>query len=1152
MSPLPRPSETATARRSLRHYGPGLIAALLGVALVWTAAHIARGEALAREESRVREALSGARAQLGAVGEASFGATANLLSLIRVQGGLSEAAFHSTAETMLQGQTQLRNVAVAPDDVIAYLHPRLANERAMGLDYRNVPEQWAQIDRARQLRAPLIFAPVQLVQGGLGLVQRRPVYLPLPDGGERYWGSITAVADLDRFVRRAGLLESPIELALYERRGDGSPGQRIWGRAELLQERHLQAALQLPGAQWLLLGRPRGGWVWAWWQQPWLWGLGVLSGSLVAVSAALGLRRRQLLERSAELAAEVEARRLSQTEAEAARQRLQVLLATASDWYWEQDAELRLSYVAGSSLMAAQTERMRSGIGRRRWEHPFLVPGQPTEAAWAAHREQLAQRQPFRDFEYAMQAPGGALHWYSVSGDPMFDTEGRFCGYRGTGRDISRLRQLNDELLQTRDHLQAVLDSASEVAMIATDMDDRITDFNRGAERLLGYSPQEVLGSSPHRFHDPDELAQRAAERALQLGRPVAMKDLFTEPLVGGRPARSQTWTYLTRDGGRVPVALTVSELRDRNGGLLGHLGVAINLSEQLAAQAELRHTAQRLQAVLDSAEEVSIVAVDANGRVELFNRGAERILGCTAAEAIGRSPRRFHLESELQARADALSLQLGRPVPWHEVFERQAAGLDEGNTRVWTYVPADGSPHRQVLHTFSALRDPQGRVSGYLAFARDVTEQLRAQQELLETRDHLQAVLDSALDIGILVAGMDGRVRLFSRGAERLFGYAAAEVLGRSTLELHDPGELSARAAELSAELGRQVHRHEVFMLPLQAGEGASFSRWTFVRKNGEHVAGALRLRRMLDRDGQVQGFLVIAMDISAELRAQQALERLNHELEQRVEARTGELARAQEQLLRSERLAALGSLVAGVAHDLNTPIGTCMTAASTLHDRTRELVEAMRGTQLRRSTLQAYVDNCAGMTELLLRGLRDAADLVSHFKQLSIDQTSEHRRSFRLATVIDDVLTVMRPQLKQGHLEVLTELQLDTPIDGYPGELGRLLSNLIQNAQLHAYPPDEPGRLRISARPLEDGWFELVVADEGKGMSEEVRRRAFDPFFTTRMGKGGSGLGLNIVHNIATALLGGSVELISRPGGGSRFVFRLPLEAPRRKAAG
>lgn len=1126
---------------------PTLLVALCCAAALAGMARFARGQAQAVAEAQVREVLSGLRAQLDAVTEASFSASANLENLLRVQGELSETAFRLTVESMLAGQYQLRNVVAAPNDVIALVHPLEGNQRALGLDYRSVPAQWAQVERARQLRRPLIFAPVKLVQGGQGVIQRRPVYLRDKDGQPRYWGVISSVADLERFVVSAGLPAASIELALVEKLADGSKGQLIWGQAALVDAEVLQEELRLPGATWSLLGRPRGGWEQAWWQTPWLLGGMLTSLVLVALSALLGLRRSQLLQRQAALEEEVQARMASQAEAEQARARLQTLLATASDWFWEQDEELRLSYYSGSDQDGLGPGPSAS-LGQRRWEMPTLVPGQPDDASWALHRQQLAERRPFRDFRYAFRRADGAIRWVSVSGDPIFDSTGRFRGYRGTGRDISAMRELDAALVGTRERLQAVFAAATQVAIIATDLHDRITDFNAGAERLLGYPAAVVMGSSPHRFHDPAEIALRAAEIGMRLGRVVSPSEVFRL-----NPGEPQIWTMLRRDGSRVTVSLVINELRDAQGQLLGHLGLALDLSTELAAQSALRNTAQRLQAVLDSAEEVSIVTCDLQGRIEIFSRGAERLLGCKAADAIGTLAVRFHLREEVEAKAAELSAELGRPGHWSDVFLHQAEGKEGSHTRLWTYVRADNGQPFLVSHTFTALRGPDGAVSGYLAIARDVSQQVAAEQAQRELRDRLQAVLDAALDVGILAIDLQGRVQLFNKGAERLFGYASEEILGQSTLRLHDPEELTLRAQAMSAELGRTVHRYEVFMLPLaQSSDGTSFSRWTYVRKDGVRVPGALRLSRMLDREGRVSGFLAIAIDIGAEVRAQAALEALNRELEQRVLARTQELALAQDELLRTERLAALGSLVAGVAHELNTPLGTAMTAASTLKDRTRELQRDLQANQLKRSTLDAYAQDGYAMAELLMRSLSNATELVAHFKQLSVDQTSDNRRRFELEAVVADVLTVLRPQLKGSRLHIDTEVALEQPIDAYPGELGRLLTNLILNAQLHAFAPGEEGELRISARPLPGERYELVVADNGRGMPEEVRRRAFDPFFTTKLGQGGSGLGLNIVWNIATGVLGGTVRLESAPGRGTRFVFELPMVAPQRSAEG
>jgi signal transduction histidine kinase len=371
----------------------------------------------------------------------------------------------------------------------------------------------------------------------------------------------------------------------------------------------------------------------------------------------------------------------------------------------------------------------------------------------------------------------------------------------------------------------------------------------------------------------------------------------------------------------------------------------------------------------------------------------------------------------------------------------------------------------------------------------------------------------------------------------------------------LHATDELQRVVEHWSQQLGRPVVPQEALGLALNL-PNIENSRWTLVRKGGEHFTASLRVNRLQTPESDGVAFVAIAVDLSEQVRAEEALKALNTELEARVASRTAELSQtlgtlgqAQDELLRADKLAALGSLVAGVSHELNTPLGTSLTAASTLHERSRELLRDIQNQSLRRSTLEAYARDSEQMCELLLRSLHNAGELVQHFKQLSVDQTGEQRRSYQLDTVVSDVLTVLRPQLKHSALRVETDLALPQAIDGFPGEMGRLLTNLVQNAQLHGFEPGQAGVIKIAARALGTDRFELSFSDNGNGMTSDVKRRAFDPFFTTKLGKGGSGLGLNIVYNIAAGL-GGHVELFSEPGQGSRFVFELPLRAPARGA--
>jgi PAS domain S-box-containing protein len=295
----------------------------------------------------------------------------------------------------------------------------------------------------------------------------------------------------------------------------------------------------------------------------------------------------------------------------------------------------------------------------------------------------------------------------------------------------------------------------------------------------------------------------------------------------------------------------------------------------------------------------------------------------------------------------------------------------------------------------------------------------------------------------------------------------------------------------------------------------------------------------------------------------AEKALRELNDELDERVQERTQALnlindelsgtletlRRAQGELVRSEKLAALGSLVAGVAHELNTPIGNSVTVASTLVENSDAFAEEMKGA-LKRSVLQAYVENSRRAAELLLGNLQRAASLVSSFKQVAVDQTSEQRRHFYVAEVVDEILAMLQPQLKKQPVVVRTEIAHGLVLDSYPGPFGQVVANLVNNAAIHAFDDGrKQGVIMIEASACPGG-VRLCISDDGVGIPPDNIDRIFDPFFTTRFGQGGSGLGLNIVYNIVTRMLGGKIHVESRPGEGSNFIVQLPEVAPAREA--
>lgn len=262
-------------------------------------------------------------------------------------------------------------------------------------------------------------------------------------------------------------------------------------------------------------------------------------------------------------------------------------------------------------------------------------------------------------------------------------------------------------------------------------------------------------------------------------------------------------------------------------------------------------------------------------------------------------------------------------------------------------------------------------------------------------------------------------------------------------------------------------------------------------------------------------------------------------------LQAAMSQLQDTQTQLVQTEKMASLGGLVAGVAHEINTPVGIGVTAASTLQARTDELRSLYSSGAMKRSDLDQFMGFAEQSASIIMSNLRRAADLVQSFKQVAVDQSSSERRVFELKAYVEEVLTSLRPRLKKSAHQVDVDIPEHLMIDSYPGALAQIITNLVTNALIHAFDDGEAGTLRIHARQQGDEVM-LNFSDDGKGIPEENQAKIFDPFFTTKRGSGGSGLGMHIVYNLVTQMMGGSAKLVSAPGQGTEFKFRFPAKAP------
>ncbi len=256
--------------------------------------------------------------------------------------------------------------------------------------------------------------------------------------------------------------------------------------------------------------------------------------------------------------------------------------------------------------------------------------------------------------------------------------------------------------------------------------------------------------------------------------------------------------------------------------------------------------------------------------------------------------------------------------------------------------------------------------------------------------------------------------------------------------------------------------------------------------------------------------------------------------------------------ELLSAEKMAALGSLVAGVAHELNTPLGIGVTIASTLQHNAKALLTEIKGERPKRAVLEELANSGAKAASILLNTLMRAADLINSFKQVAVDQSSDNRRQFDLKTYLLDVLATVEPMYQKTQFSMALDLAPNIQMDSYPGALSQIVSNLVGNAMAHAFEGRERGSMRLQTQALGDAHVLLTFSDDGVGIPPQHRERVFDPFFTTKLGRGGSGLGMNIVYNLVTDLLGGRVELRSELEAGTSIVITLPLVAPHHRGDG
>ncbi len=431
-----------------------------------------------------------------------------------------------------------------------------------------------------------------------------------------------------------------------------------------------------------------------------------------------------------------------------------------------------------------------------------------------------------------------------------------------------------------------------------------------------------------------------------------------------------------------------------------------------------------------------------------------------------------------------------------------------------------------------TVVRDDKGEVVRYEGTVRDITDQKRAEDAIAEGRRLLQQVIDTVPAV-INVKDRELRYILMNRYMAGIFGIEPAAAIGRTTSDL-----MSRYGAQKTDENDKRV---------LASGKGLGFYEEEYLDSSGNLRQWLVNKLPLLDAEGEIERIVTVALDIGERKRGEQEMRKAKDA----AEAALRNLRETQQSLIEAEKLAALGRLVAGVAHEVNNPVGISLTVASSLERKTAMFAAEVARGDLRRSALNEFLEASRDASAQLVANLNRAAELITSFKQVAADRNYSDQRVFDLGDLTEQVVMSLRPGLRKHNLALTVDCRPNLTMNSYPGPYGQVLTNLFLNAVAHAFPNGRPGAVDIKVRESGRDNVEIIFSDNGCGMSLDVRRRAFDPFFTTRRDQGGTGLGLHIVYSIVTNRLGGRLDLDSEPGGGTRIQIILPRVAPLEQAA-
>jgi len=391
----------------------------------------------------------------------------------------------------------------------------------------------------------------------------------------------------------------------------------------------------------------------------------------------------------------------------------------------------------------------------------------------------------------------------------------------------------------------------------------------------------------------------------------------------------------------------------------------------------------------------------------------------------------------------------------------------------------------------------------------------------------YLNQILENSPD-GIFTISNELSIKYVNPAFCRILDFQPEELIGTQITEyLGDLNILNVCMAEV------ELHGH------------CNDQETIFKRKDGSVVHISKNVQAIVDENGNCSEILISIRDLTDLHQLNKELEKSKLELEannKNLEDIISDLRNTQQQLIESEKLASLGGLVAGIAHEINTPLGISVTSATSMHEELDLLQKKFSDHTLKKTELESFFSQANQACTILNTNLHRASDLVRSFKQVAVDQTIDEIRNIDLCEYLDEVLISIGPSFKHSHVDVVSECHEKINFKTHPGALYQIISNLTINSMTHAYNSESIGKIDIKAHQENDN-IVIEYSDDGKGISEENLKNIFTPFFTTARGSGGSGLGLSIVYNLVTGTLKGKIKVNSTEGKGTQFKIVLPI---------